>query len=633
MCGISGFWRPGSRADESVAMRMSKTLFHRGPDDGGVWLDPAAGLALCHRRLAIIDLSAAGHQPMHSSSGRYVISFNGEIYNHVALRTELEKSTMVPPWRGHSDTETLLASVEAWGLENTLKKAVGMFALAVWDRQERLLSLARDRMGEKPLYYGCQNGTWLFGSELKALRVHPEFAGKINRAALPLYFRHGYIPAPHSIYEGIYKVPPGEYLTLTEETRDRVLARPYWSLPDQAVSGVLRQRQGLPLSEAVEELDVLLGDSIRGQMMSDVPLGAFLSGGVDSSAVVARMQALAPGQVKTFSIGFHQAAYNEAEHARAIASFLGTAHTELFVTPAETLDVVPRLAAMFDEPFGDPSQIPTFLVACLARNQVTVALSGDGGDELFGGYRRYTMLQSWEKRVRLLPGFARQGLAAVMSALPMGRMRRLQRSSEKLSGILRAGNPTELYRQTRGHWLSGDRLLIDDFEPPYWLNAQGQSLQLGGPVDSAMLADAMVYLPDDILVKLDRAAMAVSLETRVPLLDHRIVEWSWSLPQELKTAGGHEKRVLRELLFRYVPRELVDRPKMGFGAPIGEWLRGPLRDWAEDLLDPKKIHEAGFFRPEPLQQKWVEHQEGRADWRYHLWDVLMFQSWLKEQPA
>jgi asparagine synthase (glutamine-hydrolysing) len=628
MCGISGFWRPGEPVDTAIAERMTQALVHRGPDDGDVWVEAEAGLALGHRRLAIVDLSPAGHQPMHSACGRYVIVFNGEIYNHLALRAELKKAYAAPAWRGHSDTETLLATLANWGIEAGLQRLVGMFAFALWDKQTRKLTLARDRLGEKPLYYGWQNGAFLFGSELKALAAHPDFGGKIDRSVLPLYFRHSYVPAPHSIYAGIFKLEPGHFLTLSGAADKTLQAQAYWSLISVAKNAMADPFTGSP-ADAVDGLDVLLRQAVSGQMMADVPLGAFLSGGVDSSTVVALMQSLANRPIKTFTIGFTEQGYNEAEHAKAVARHLGTDHSELYVSPAEALGVIPLLPTLYDEPFADSSQIPTFLVSRLACQQVTVSLSGDGGDELFGGYSRYGRAGAAHGRLNALPKVLRGGLAGLLTMLPAVKSGRFDRRRALLMAALCAQTGTDFYRQFVSHWLDNDGITVAGQEAAYFLSDSSKQVCFDDFFDTAMLADSLSYLPDDILVKVDRAAMGVSLETRVPLLDHRLVEWAWRLPQSLKSQHGHAKWVLRELLNRYVPNRLIDRPKMGFGVPIAQWLRGPLRDWVEDLLDPVRMKNEDLLNPEPIQYKWREHLAGKSDWAYHLWDVLMFQAWLR----
>jgi asparagine synthase (glutamine-hydrolysing) len=650
MCGLTGFLAPGgfdAPSAELSVRRMADALVHRGPDDAGVWVDGAAGVALGHRRLAILDLSPAGHQPMASACARFVLAFNGEIYNHLELRAELEKARAAPAWRGHSDTETLLAAVAAWGLEGALTRCVGMFALALWDRQARSLSLARDRLGEKPLYYGWQGGGLLFGSELKALRAHPAFGAAVDRDVLALYLRHGYVPAPYSIYRGVYKLPPGAVLTLAADTLADTPAVPpaptfYWLARDAATAP---RHAELDDASALAELERLLNQSIAGQRVADVPLGAFLSGGIDSSTVVALMQAQSSRRVQTFTIGFHEAGYNEAEHAGAVARHLGTEHTEFYVSPEQAMAVIPRLPALYDEPFADSSQVPTFLVAQLARQHVTVSLSGDGGDELFGGYHRYFWATRIWRTLGPLPHGVRSLAARALTGIPPAAWNRafalaapvlparLRYANpgdrlHKLALMLGARTPQEVYRylvsqvKTPTEWVPGAT------EPPTVLTDAARCPVLPDFESRMMYLDQMSYLPDDILVKVDRAAMGVSLETRVPLLDHRLVEFAWRLPLHLKIRDKQGKWLLRQLLYRHVPRELIERPKMGFGIPIDAWLRGPLRDWAEDLLSEPRLTREGYFDPRPIRAQWQEHLSGRRNWAYSLWTVLMFQAWL-----
>lgn len=659
MCGIAGFLGYGGLlpgAVNNVASRMGDAIRHRGPDNADIWCDEAAQVALTHRRLSILDLSAAGHQPMVSPSGRYAMVFNGEIYNHLELRATLERGSAggvaEMAWRGHSDTETLLAGIEAWGLEQTLRRSTGMFAIALWDRQGRVLSLARDRMGEKPLYCGWQRGVFLFGSELKALKAHPAFIGEIDRDALALQLRYNCIPAPYSIYRGIDKLPPGTVLRVDSNAFSGASARAidaassYWSFADVVERGRSDLFAGTE-EEAVAALDNLLRSAVGQQMVADVPLGAFLSGGVDSSTIVALMQAQSARPVKTFTIGFNEAGYNEAEHAKAVARHLGTEHTELYVTPEQALDVIPRLSALYDEPFSDSSQIPTFLVSEMTRQHVTVSLSGDGGDELFGGYNRYLLAKNVNKFF-LMPAFFRRAAAAGLTALsPMtwNRMlfsaagvtpKRLRYGNpgdklHKLAGLLRVQRKEDVFHYLVSHWHTSVDVVKGSKELATALSQPDMRLNCLGYEDRMMYLDAVTYLPDDILVKVDRAAMAVSLETRVPFLDHRIVEFAWRLPLSMKIRRGQGKWILRQVLNKYVPEELIERPKMGFGVPIDTWLRGPLRDWAESLLDESRMRREGFFNPAPIRQKWTEHQSGARNWQYHIWDVLMFQAWLEEQ--
>jgi asparagine synthase (glutamine-hydrolysing) len=645
MCGLAGF--VGFAGDGSAlavsAEAMGKAIAHRGPDDSGVWSDPAAGIALAHRRLSIIDVSPAGHQPMFSADGRYVIAYNGEIYNYTDLRSELESECKAPAWRGHSDTEVLLAAISAYGLERALSQAVGMFAFALWDRQERTLHLARDRLGEKPLYYGWAGKSFLFASELKALRAHPDWTAEIDRGALALLMRHNYIPAPYSIYRGISKLAPAQILTLRSGARDPTLAS-YWSATEVAERGF-----SAPLVANAEtlraQLESLLLDAVQRQMVSDVPLGAFLSGGIDSSSVVAMMQAQSPRPVKTFTIGFREAGYDEAQHAAAIARHLGTEHTELYVTPQQAREVIPRLPAIYDEPFADSSQIPTFLVSQLARAHVTVALSGDGGDELFAGYNRYWLAQRVWRRIAAAPAPLRKWVARALTSIAPGRWNALlgplvrlapQRyrlrlpgdKLHKLAGILAHPSPDSLYRELVSHWSDPLQIVLTEHELSTALDAE-ERLALADPVARMMLLDLITYLPGDILTKVDRAAMAVSLETRIPLLDHRVVEFAWKLPLAAKFDASGTKSILRKVLYRHVPQTLVNRPKMGFGVPIDNWLRGPLRAWAEDLLDDARMKRDGYLIPGPIRQRWQQHLDGQRSWHYPLWNVLMFQSWLR----
>jgi len=653
MCGLAGFIDRRARhclaESKDMLGRMIGVLAHRGPNNIGDWTDIEQGVMLGHRRLSVIDLSSAGHQPMISPSTRYVIVFNGEIYNHMDLREELERSARAPSWRGHSDTETLLACIEAWGFEATLVKSVGMFAIALWDREQRALYLARDRLGEKPLYYGFQRNVFLFGSELKALKAHRAFVGEIDRGALALQMRHNYIPGPYSIYKDIYKLPPGTWLRVDCAAENCVVGEPisYWSLGQ-----VVNQGQDAPYGgssdDAVAALDTLLRDAVRQQMMADVPLGAFLSGGADSSTVVALMQAQSDRPVKTFTIGFHEEDYNEAKHAKAVAQHLGTEHTELYVSPKDAMDVIPRLPALYDEPFSDSSQIPTFLVAQMTRQHVTVSLSGDAGDELFGGYNRYFWASELWRKLRRVPAPLRTMTAQAITLLrptkwnsffsalePLvpSRLRFANPGSKmhKLAETLAAHRPEEIYHRLVSHWEKPTDLVIGATEPPTVLTDDTSWPALVDFEHRMMYLDAITYLPDDILVKVDRAAMGVSLETRVPFLDHRVVEFAWRLPLSMKIRNGQGKWILRQVLYKYIPQHLIERPKMGFGVPIDSWLRGPLKDWAEELLSPSRLLQEGYFDPIPIRAKWEEHQNGQRDWHYYLWDVLMFQAWLGEQ--
>lgn len=652
MCGFIGFFQPGGQASSLMhtATRMADTIFHRGPDDSGAWVDEHAGLALGHRRLSILDLSPAGHQPMHSACSRYVIAFNGEVYNHLDLRRRLEAEGMAPAWRGHSDTETLLACFAAWGVERTLEATVGMFALALWDRSSRLLTLARDRLGEKPLYYGWQGDVLLFGSEPKAFKAHPAFAARVDRNALTLLLRHNCIPAPYSVYEGIAKLMPGQFISMPlHEPSAARAARPqaYWQANRVVEKGLSDPFRGSD-SEAVDVLHGELSRSIAAQMLSDVPLGAFLSGGVDSSTIVALMQAQSARPVRTFTIGFDDAGFDEAVDAKAVARHLGTDHTELYVRPEDALAIIPRLPAIYCEPFSDSSQIPTFLVSEMARQHVTVALSGDGGDELFGGYNRYLHARKVWDRVQRWPAAARHAAAGLLRAVPPAAWDRmfnaakplLPRSlhlvapgdkAQKLAGVLTLSDDHAFFHQLTSHWTDPASIVIGAEEPKTLLTDPASWPRADSFQHWMMAMDMQTYMADDILVKVDRAAMASSLETRVPLLDHRLVELAWRMPLDLKIREGQGKWLLRQVLYRHVPRKLIDRPKQGFGIPLGSWLRGALRDWAEDLLDESRLRQEGYLRPEPIRKMWAAHLSGRQNWQHHLWNVLMFQSWLRAQ--
>lgn len=651
MCGFAGFLGHGSIQScdwPALLEKMGCAIAHRGPDDAGFWTDANAGIGLVHRRLSIVDLSPAGHQPMMSTSGRYVIAFNGEIYNHKDLRTELANvglvSTAVRDWRGHSDTETLLACFDAWGIERTLQQCVGMFAFAVWDKQTRELLLARDRLGEKPLYYGVQNGVLLFGSELKALKAHPSFVGEIDRVAIALQMRHNYVPAPYSIYQGIRKLPAGSVLRLQAGVAPGD-PTPYWSLCE-AIASTRNQPFTGSDTDAVSALEKRLLKAVALQMQADVPLGAFLSGGVDSSTIVALMQAQSARPVKTFTIGFDEAGYNEAVHAKAVARHLGTEHTEMYVAPQQAMEVIPRLATLYDEPFSDSSQIPTFLVSQMARQHVTVSLSSDGGDELFGGYSRYRRAAGIWRKLLLLPGFSGAGLAGAIRSLPVAvwnrlaapilpmmpvRTRNVGDKAHKFAALLEQNDRSSFYRGFLSHWANPSEIVLHGDEPPDYFNSGESAAGISDFFETMMLTDTLNYLPDDILVKVDRAAMGVSLETRLPLLDHRVVEFAWQLPLHMKVRNEQGKWILRQVLDKYVPRELIERPKMGFGVPIDSWLRGPLRDWAESLLSEDRLRREGFFNPMPIREKLAEHMSGQRNWQYLLWDVLMFQAWLEQE--
>lgn len=647
MCGIAGFLNLSSKdaAVADTALAMADKIIHRGPNASGVWAE--GPVALAHRRLSIVDLSAAGNQPMPSACGRYVIAFNGEIYNYRVIRQKVESdpyfAAYIKQWRGHSDTEVILAAFAIWGLEESLKLMVGMFAIALWDRHEQALFLVRDRMGEKPLYFGRFGSTFLFGSELKALRVHPAWQGEIDRGALSLFMRHNYIPAPYTIYKNVHKLLPGNFLRINAS--GDIHSKEYWSLAQVADNNGSKLFQGNE-QEAMDALEERLSASIRDQMLADVPLGAFLSGGIDSSTVVALMQAQSQRQVRTFSIGFFEDGFNEAEHAKRVAEHLGTEHTELYVTAKQAQDVVPLLPALYDEPFSDSSQIPTFLVSQLARQHVTVSLSGDGGDELFGGYNRYFVAGDIWRKMHRAPVPLRNSLASLIRGLPpktwsslygivmpiLPRRYRHGNFGDKLhkfANVLGSQGQETIYKQLISHWQDPASIVIDGHEPPTAITSPQHFPQISNFVERMMYLDTISYLPDDILVKVDRAAMGVSLETRVPMLDHRIVEFAWSLPFDMKVRNGESKWLLKQVLYRHVPKKILERPKMGFGVPIDQWLRGDLREWAEDLLNPSRLKSEGFFHPEPILEKWNQHLSGHQNWQYLLWDVLMFQAWLR----
>jgi asparagine synthase (glutamine-hydrolysing) len=665
MCGIAGVFGETYRHPiKEVVQAMSNSLVHRGPDDDGVWIDDRVNLALGHRRLSILDLSSEGHQPMMSREERYVIAFNGEIYNHLELRNELEKGSFggaLKPWRGHSDTETLLACFSHWGVRKTLEHSVGMFAIALWDRKEKLLYLIRDRFGEKPLYYGWVNNAFVFGSELKALRNFPGFTNPIDRDVLALYMQFNYVPAPYSIFQNIFKLEPGCLLTIdtsaTQGSSNSVPRVPmsrkgftlsrWWALESIVTAGAKNQIHDD--IEAVEILESRLKESIRLQSIADVPLGAFLSGGIDSSTIVALMQANSNRPIKTFTIGFEEDGFNEAVYAKAVAGYLGTEHVELYMSSSDALSIIPDLSQLYDEPFADASQIPTHLVCRQARSEMKVALSGDAGDELFGGYNRYLWAQRIWNKISWLPQPIRSGLAKAIglispdswdilarpanACLPAHRrFRLLGDKAHKLAARLRdVHDLDDLYLSLVSEWRDSTNIVIGARESETLLDDRTPKPGREEHEHRMMYWDSMTYLPDDILCKVDRAAMGVGLETRVPFLDHRVSELLWCMPLNMKIRNGQGKWILRQVLYKYVSKELIERPKAGFGVPVGEWLRGPLRDWAEALLDESRLKREGYFNPKLIRQKWSEHMTRTRNWSQSIWTVLMFQAWLENK--
>ncbi len=642
MCGLAGFVDiAGNQGEETLAAiagDMAETIRHRGPDDGGVWADAECGLALGHRRLSIFDLTDKGAQPMVSRSGRYVIAYNGEVYNFGQIRKDLDKDERIN-WRGRSDTEVILASIERWGLEKSLTLFNGMFAFALWDRRDRVLNLARDRIGKKPLYYGWAKNAFVFGSELKAIKAHPGFEGAIDRNALTLLLKHNYVPSPHSIYKNIFKLPPASVLSLNlDQLKQRETPPPnlYWRVEDVISEGAANPFEGSE-DEAVDELEKRLQDSVGLRMLSDVPLGALLSGGVDSSLVVSLMQSQSERPVKTFTIGYFEKDANEAHHAKEVANHLGTDHTELYLEPKDVLNVIPQLPHLFDEPLGDTAMIPTYLVSQLAKKNVTVCLSGDGGDEFFAGYPRYVWCQLywnlWNKRFGWAPKKARTGLAMGLKGCLALMPQRYQKNSfcDKIKDVAKALEtvyPEQIY-ELLFHWKNPQEAVLNSHTPSTVLTDSELWLDIKDPVQRMAYLDIKSRLPDSILAKVDRSSMSVSLEVRAPLIDYTIMELSAKIPTSMKINGVHGKWLLRKLLYKYVPQEMVDRPKRGFSMPINVWLRGPLRDWAESLLDERRLKEEGFFDAGVVRKKWKEHLSGEASWHYQLWDILMYQAWLE----
>jgi asparagine synthase (glutamine-hydrolysing) len=647
MCGITGFYSKTSSTFNNAILKMNSAISHRGPDSNNIWQDKNSGIFFGHQRLSILDLSTAGNQPMESISGRFVITYNGEIYNHLAIRRDLKKINSNINWKSNTDTETLLEALELWGIEKTLKKTIGMFAFALWDKKNRTLYLVRDRMGEKPLYFGWQgagvNKVFLFGSELKALKVHPEFSREINRNAITLQLRHNYIPDPYSIYKDIHKLLPGHYLKLTENDLTKNMLPPpimYWSITKNAINGNSNQ---LTLNEEniQNDFENILKLSVKQKMISDVPLGAFLSGGIDSSTIVALMQSESNYPIKTFTIGFDEDDFNEAHYAKKIAKHLGTDHTELYFSSKTALEVIPKLPTIYDEPFSDNSQIPSFLLSQLTKQHVKVALSGDGGDELFCGYNRYTSINKWSKKFNLIPLSLRKILsysAKTISPISWNKIFKLLPGLNqnmnfgykiyKGAKALETNKLSDLYNILFSHWQNPSETVINSIEPGTLLSEFKTELSMLNNYEKMMVFDLITYLPNSILVKVDRASMASSLEARVPFLDHKVIEYAWKIPHTLKFRNGKGKWILRQILNKHVPKNLTERPKMGFGIPIGTWLRGPLRDWAENLLNEKRLLQEGYLNPKLIRYKWNEHLSNKNNWQYDLWNVLMFQAWI-----
>jgi len=659
MCGITGIF--GNLREENLSKavsEMTKTLSHRGPDDKGIWIDAANKIALGHRRLSIIDLSSAGHQPMASPCGRFNVIFNGEIYNHLKLRKLLNSQNNTHHWSGHSDTETLVTAFSQWGVEKTLDQLVGMFAVAVWDAQEKELTLIRDRLGEKPLYYGWSDGVFLFGSELKALRKYKGFNNQIDRNVLSLYMQYMYVPNPYSIFENVYKLEPGCILkmdmTALNQPPKEIPFAPFESqglsiMQWYALSDVAKNGQKDLVkdeNEAVELLEKTLTEAVQSQLITDVPLGAFLSGGVDSSVIVSLMQKLSSSPVKTFTIGFEESAFNEAIYAKEVSRHLGTEHHELYVTSSDAFKVIPHLPTLYDEPFADSSQIPTYLVSKLARESVTVSLSGDAGDELFGGYNRYLWGSRVWNKVRWMPLIMRQTLGMTINKIPVNMWDSIGNSLPNRSRVSSMGDKAhrmahrlkkvksldDVYHSLVTEGYKEDDLVIND-KATLITKLDNHDI-VSGIVDSEhrmMLWDSLTYLPDDILTKVDRAAMGVSLETRIPFLDYRVAELAWRLPLDTKINNGETKWPIRQVLYKYVPKELIERPKAGFAIPVGQWIRGPLREWADDLLNETRMQHEGYLNPKLVQKLWRQHLSGSHDWTPRLWAILMFQAWIDKQ--
>ncbi len=654
MCGITGIFGNLRKEEfDSSIHEMSATLNHRGPDDAGTWINEENGVAFGHQRLSIIDLSSAGHQPMVSHCGRFTTVFNGEIYNHLQLRDKLNTSANKQSWKGHSDTETLVTAFSQWGIEKTLQQLVGMFAIAVWDFKEKRLFLIRDRFGEKPLYYGWSNGVFLFGSELKALQKYKRFSNQIDRGALSLYMKYMYVPTPYSIFRDIYKLEPGCILQIDKGTkpptlplfapfRDQGINIAQWySISNMAQAG--QKNLITDQNDAVDLIEKTLLESVRSQLISDVPLGAFLSGGIDSSVITALMQKVCKDPVKTFTIGFEESSFNEAIYAKEVSRHLGTEHHELYVTSSDAFKVIPHLPTLYDEPFADSSQIPTYLVSKLARESVTVSLSGDAGDELFGGYNRYLWGSRVWNKVRWMPLIVRQTLGVAINKISVNTWDSIGNSLPNSSRVSLMGDKAhrmahrlknvksldDVYHSIVTEGYKEDGLVVND--KAALITKLDNNDIVSGIVDSEhrmMLLDSLTYLPDDILTKVDRAAMGVSLETRIPFLDYRVAELAWRLPLDTKINNGETKWPIRQVLYKYVPKVLIERTKAGFAIPVGQWIRGPLREWAADLLNEERIRREGYFNPELVQQLWQQHLSGKYDWTPRLWAILMFQAWL-----
>ena len=626
MCGISGFIDlKGNIAKEQlekIIISMNDKVVHRGPDSSGTWVDTDNSLALGHRRLSIIDLSDTGHQPMVSPSGRYIITYNGEIYNFQIIKTQLLSKKY--KFKGTSDTEVLLGAIDCWGLKKALGKIDGMFAFALWDKKEKTLFLARDRIGKKPLYYGIYDNIFFFSSELKSIRAHPQFTPTIDREAVSAYLRHNYIPSPFSIYKGIKKLEQASYLSFSPANNGNIKIENYWDIKKIAEEGCANPFT-LDHRQILEGLDKKINKSVSERMMSDVPIGSFLSGGIDSSLVTAVMQKNSNKPIKTFCVGFGEGEFNEAKSAKAIAKYLGTDHTELYLSPQEALNVIPEMAHIYDEPFADPSQIPTLLISRLAKKHVTVALSGDGGDELFAGYSRYNLANNIAKICLALPLSLRKAVIKVSHSLPVhGRF-------YKLLELFDAKDQDDLYFKLMSFWKEPSNVVINGYESESVFNKMSGKVDLSNFYNKMMYIDMVSYLPDDILTKVDRASMANSLECRCPLLDYQLIEYAWRIPLSLKMDGGKGKYILRSLLEEYIPKELFDRPKQGFGIPHHQWLRNELKEWAGDLLNENRLKQDGIFRADLVQKRWEEHLSGKFDWGYHIWSILMFQSWYDAQ--